>query len=141
MRLGGEAATSMSGNEVREQLQKSGAALDVVSSAGAQGAAPPQARGTDAVSVQQGQVRDAELAESAFNLAQVLGDGAKESGGRHEQVIATTHAKALEQLASELLNQYEIRYVQPDGVKPNEKLSVSSKRKDVNVRAPSRPPN
>jgi VWFA-related protein len=141
MRLGGEAATPISGNDVREQLRKSGAALYVVSSAGAQGAAPPQARGTDAVSVQQGQVRDAELAESAFNLAQVLGDGAKESGGRHEQVIATTHAKALEQLADELLNQYEITYVRADDVKPNEKLSVSSKRKDVNVRAPSRLPN
>jgi len=141
MRLGGEAATPISGNDVREQLRNSGAALYVVSAAGAQGAAPPQARGTDAVSVQQGQVRDAELAESAFNLGQVLGDGAKESGGRHDQVIATTHAKALEQLADELLHQYEITYVRPDGAKPNEKLSVSSKRKDVNVRAPSRLPN
>jgi hypothetical protein len=140
MRLGGEAATSISGNDVREQLRKSGAALYVVSAAGAQGAAPPQARGTDAVSVQQGQVRDAELAESAFNLAQVLGDGAKESGGRHDQVIATTHAKALEQLADELLHQYEITYVPADGVKPGEKLSVSSKRKGVTVRAPSRVP-
>jgi hypothetical protein len=65
----------------------------------------------------------------------------KESGGRHEQVVATTHAQALEQLADELLNQYEIRYVQPDGVKPNEKLSVSSRRKDVTVHAPSRLPN
>ncbi|MBI3264091.1 MAG: hypothetical protein HYZ58_13210, partial [Acidobacteria bacterium] len=35
----------------------------------------PQATGTDAVSVQTGQLRDQELADSAFNLARVLGDG------------------------------------------------------------------
>jgi VWFA-related protein len=141
MRLGGEAATSLSPDDVREKLRKSGAALYVVSAAGAQGKAPPQATGTDAVSVQQGQFRDAELAEGAFNLAQVLGDGSKESGGRYDQVIATTHARALEQLAGELLHQYAITYVAPDSVKPGDKLSVSAKRKGVTVRAPSRPPN
>ena len=141
MRLGGEAVTPLSGEDVREQLRKSGAVLHVVSAAGAQGKAPPQATGTDAVSVQQGQFRDAELAESASSLAQVLGDGSKESGGRYEQVIATTHARALEQLADELLHQYAITFVLPDGVKPNDKLSVSSKRKGVTVRAPSRLPN
>jgi len=70
----------------------------------------------------------------------VLGDGAKESGGHHDQVIATTHAKALEQLADELLHQYEITYTLPDGVKPSDRLSVSSKRKGVTLRAPSRLP-
>jgi VWFA-related protein len=140
MRLGGEAASSLSPDDVREQLRKSGAILYVVSAAGAHGAAPSQARGTDAVSVQQGQFRDAELAESAFNLAAVLGDGAKESGGHHDQVIATTHARALEQLADELLHQYEITYTLPDGAKPSDKVSVSSKRKGVTVRAPSRRP-
>jgi hypothetical protein len=141
MRLGGEAVTSLSGEDVREQLRKSGAVLHVVSAAGAQGKAPSQATGTDAVSVQQGQFRDAELAESASSLAQVLGDGSKESGGHYEQVIATTHARALEQLADELLHQYAMTFVLPDGVKPNDKLSVSSKRKGVTVRAPSRLPN
>jgi hypothetical protein len=142
MRLGGEAATSLSADDVSEKLRKSGAALYVVSGAGAQGKAPPQATGTDAVSVQQGQFRDAELAEGAFNLAQVLGDGSKESGGRYDQVIATTPARALEQLADELLHQYAITYVAPpDSVKPNDKLSVSSKRKGVTVRGPSRLPN
>ena len=141
VRLGGEAASSLSADEVREQLRKSGAILYAVSAAGAQGAAPSQARGTDAVSVQQGQFRDAELAEGAFNLAAVLGDGARESGGHHDQVVATTHAKALEQLADELLHQYEITYTLPDGVKPSDKLSVSAKRKGVTLRAPSRLPN
>jgi VWFA-related protein len=141
LRLGGEGPTTLNGNDVREQLRKSGAVLYVVSAAGAQGSAPPQARGTDAVSVQQGQLRDQELTDGQFALNQVLGDGAKESGGRHDQVIATTHAKAVEQVAEELLHQYEIKYVLPDGAKPAEKISVSTKRKGVTLHAPSRVPN
>jgi len=141
LRLGGEGPTTLNGNDVREQLRKSGAVLYVVSAAGAQGSAPPQARGTDAVSVQQGQLRDQELTDGQFALNQVLGDGAKESGGRHDQVIATTHAKAVEQIAEELLHQYEIKYVLPDGAKPAEKISVSTKRKGVTLHAPSRVPN
>jgi hypothetical protein len=70
----------------------------------------------------------------------VLGDGSKDSGGRHEQVVATTHAKALEQLAQELLHQYEVDWMVADGMKPGDKLSVDSKRKGVTVRAPSRLP-
>jgi len=141
MRLGGEGPTTLNGNDVRDQLRKSGAVLYVVSAAGAQGSAPPQARGSDSVSVQQGQLRDQELVDGQFALNQVLGDGAKESGGRHDQVIATTHAKAVEQVAEELLHQYEIKYALPDGAKPSEKISVSTKRKGVTIHAPSRVPN
>jgi VWFA-related protein len=140
MRIGGEATTAINGNDVREQLRKSGAILYVISTAGAQRAAPSQIRGTDNASVQQGQMRDAELAESASNLALVLGDGSKESGGHHEEVISTTLVPSLERVADELLHQYEITYELPDGVKSNDKLSVSSKRKGVTVHAPSRLP-
>ena len=141
MRIGGEAATPIAGNEVREQLRKSGAILYAISTAGAQRAAPSQIRGTDDVSVQQGQLHDAEIADGAFNLAQVLGDGSSESGGRHDHVISTSLVPSLEQVANELLHQYEITYVLPDSVKPGNKLSVSSKRKGVSVHAPSRVPN
>ena len=141
LRLGGEGPTTLNGNDVRDALRKSGAVLYVVSAAGAQGSAPSQARGTDAVSVQQGQLRDQELAEGQFALNQVLGDGSKDSGGRHDQVIATTHAKAVEQVAEELLHQYEIKYALPDGVKRADKISVSTKRKGVTLHAPSRVPN
>ncbi len=141
MRLGGEGPTTLNGNDVRDELRKSGAVLYVVSAAGAQGSAPSQARGTDAVSVQQGQLRDQELVDGQFALNQVLGDGARDSGGRHDQVIATTHARAVEQVAEELLHQYEITYVLPDGVKPADKISVSTKRKGVTLHAPSRVPN
>jgi len=141
MRLGGEGPTTLNGNDVREALRKSGAVLYVVSAAGAQASAPPQARGTDAVSVQQGQIRDQEMTDGQFALNQVLGDGAKESGGRHDQVVTTTHAKAVEQVAEELLHQYEIKYSLPDGAKPSEKISVSTKRKGVTIHAPSRVAN
>jgi len=141
MRLGGEGPTTLNGSDVRDKLRKSGAVLYVVSGAGAQGNAPPQARGTDAVSVQQGQLRDQELTEGQFALNQVLGDGTKDSGGRHEQVIASTHAKAVEQVAEELLHQYEIKYALPEGVKPSERISVTTKRKGVTLHAPSRVSN
>jgi hypothetical protein len=141
MRIGVEATTAIAGKDLRDELRKSGAILYVISTAGAQRPAPSQIRGTDAVSVQQGQMRDAELAEAASNLALVLGDGSKESGGRHDEVVSTSLVSSLEHVADELLHQYEITYVVPDGVKPSDKLSVSSKRKGVDVHAPSRLPN
>lgn len=141
MRLGGEGPTTLVGKDVREKLRKSGAVLYVVSGAGAQGMAPPQARGTDPVSVQQGQLRDQELTEGQFALNQVLGDGAKDSGGRHDQVVASTHAKAVAQVAEELLHQYEIKYALPEGEKPSERISVTTRRKGVTLHAPSRVPN
>jgi hypothetical protein len=86
----------------------------------------------------QNQLQDDERKQSDFALAQVLGDGSKETGGRNEQVISTTLISTLENIANELLHQYEITYTLPAGQKPNEKISVESKRKGVTVRAPSR---
>jgi hypothetical protein len=137
VRVGAEAATTVSGDDVREQLRKSGALLYVVSTVGAQRQPPSQAR--PGVSAEQAQLRADEDNDGALNLAQVLGDGASESGGRHDQVISNTLVPALEQIAAELLNQYEITFVR-EGGKPGDKLSVSSKRKGVTVRAPSRLP-
>jgi VWFA-related protein len=139
VRLGGEGLTSLGSRDVREQLRKSGAVLHVISAAGAQGQPGSQAR--QGIGNEQAQNADSELADSINNLNQVLGDGSKESGGRHDQVVATTHAKALEQLADELLHQYELTYTAPDGAKPGEKIAVSTKRKGVTVYAPSRLPN
>jgi VWFA-related protein len=140
MRIGAEAESTLPGNDVREQLRKSGAILYVISTVGSARRAPSQVTGTDAVSIQQGQLRDDEATSAALNLAQVLGDGAKESGGRHDEVVSTTLVPALQQVAKELLNQYEITYLLPEGVKPSDRISVSSKRKGVKVQAPSRRP-
>jgi hypothetical protein len=139
IRVGGEASTTLSGKDVREQLRKSGAILYVISTVGAQRAAPSQAR--EGISKEQAQLHDDEAVESALNLGMVLGDGVRESGGHHVQVLSTTLIPTLEQLADELLNQYVLTCVLPGGVKPTDKLSISSKRKGVTVRAPSRLPN
>jgi VWFA-related protein len=138
-RVGGEGPSVTSGRDVREALRKSGAILYVISTAGAEAKSATQARSSG--SAGQMQVVDPELADSASNLGQVLGDGSKESGGRHDQVIGSTLAQALEQVANELLHQYQIAYAVGDGVKPGEKLSVASSRKGVTVRAPARLPN
>jgi hypothetical protein len=136
MRVGGEAATTLSGRDVREELRKSGAILYVISTVGAERSAPSQAR--QGLSTEQVQLRDDEAVESALNLGSVLGDGARESGGRHAQVLSTTMIPTLELLADELSNQYELTCVLPAAVKATDKLSVSSKRKGVTVRAPVR---
>ena len=138
MRVGGEASTTLSGQAVREQLRKSGAVLYVISTVGAQRAAPSAAR--QGLSTEQAQLHDDEAVESAHNLGMVIGDGSRESGGRHDQVISTTLIPTLEHLADELLNQYVLTCVLPAGVKPTDKLSVASKRKGVTIRAASRLP-
>lgn len=138
IRVGGEATTAVSGKVVRDQLRKSGAIMYVISTVGAQRAAPSHAR--EGISQEQAQLHDDESIESALNLGMVLGDGVRESGGRHVQVLSTTLIPTVDQLADELLNQFVLTFVLPNGVKPTDRLSVSSKRKGVTVRAPARLP-
>jgi hypothetical protein len=47
----------------------------------------------------------------------------------------------MQQVASELLNQYEVSYTLPAGAKPSDRLQVTAKRKNVVLYAPSRIPN
>jgi hypothetical protein len=73
---------------------------------------------------------------------QVLGDGPKQSGGRRIEVPSTgAFPQALQQIASDLLAQYAITYTLPDGVKPDKRFSISSKRRGVTLRAPSAIPD
>lgn len=73
---------------------------------------------------------------------QVLGDGPKASGGRRVDVTSTAaFAKALQQFADELTSQYAISYTLPDGVKPDRRFSISTKRRGITVRAPSAIPD
>jgi hypothetical protein len=67
----------------------------------------------------------------------VLGDGSKESGGRHDQVISTTLVPALARIADELLNQYLLGCAVPDGVKDGARLSITTTRKGVRIHARS----
>ena len=69
---------------------------------------------------------------------QVLGDGPKQSGGRrHDLTVTSAAPKALQQVADDLLAQYAITYVLPDGVKPNKRFNISTRRRGVSLRAPS----
>ena len=106
--------TTLAGNDVREELRKSGAMLYVVSTVGAQRPRPVEPR--TGISTEQAQMQDAEQRRRRVNIAQVLGDGSKESGGRHDQVISTTLVPALERIADELLSQYAVTCVLPTGV-------------------------
>jgi hypothetical protein len=69
---------------------------------------------------------------------QVLGDGAKQSGGRRVDIVSTAgSAKALLQIADDLAAQYQISYTLPDGVKPDRRLNLSVDRKGLTVRTPA----
>jgi hypothetical protein len=139
-RVGGEAPTGVRADRVREDLRQSGAVLYAISTVGTQTVkgttAGPQTAATAAQAAS-----DAELLEATLTVATILGDGAKDSGGRHEQNISTTMVPTMQKIATELLNQYEITYVIPQAGRPSDRLQVSTKRKNVTLAAPSRVPN
>ena len=115
---------NMQAQEVLDELQHSGVMLFVASVPGPMGTMPV------------GDMAD------ASGLSQVLGDGPKQSGGRREQVTITAgFPDVLKAFADELLHQYEVVYLLPAGTKPDNRLSVTTTRRDVFVRAPSRVPN
>ena len=112
MTVGGSGTTDIRATDVRDALRRTGTLLYAISPAGSAGGA--------------GQV----------DL--VLNDGSRETGGRLEQFSSQTLTKISEQISQELLNQYQLSYVVPDGMKPGDRLEVSTKRKGVKVNAPSR---
>jgi hypothetical protein len=69
-------------------------------------------------------------------LDQVLDQGTKRSGGRRQESLrAEGFAEVLTGFANELLHQYAVTYVLPEGVQRSDRLSVASKRRGVSVRA------
>ncbi len=118
--VSGGQAGGASSNEVLDQLRQSGATLSVVTIATSQAATGVGG-----------------LADES-NREQVLGDGAKQSGGRRIEVAATIAVpKGLQQIAGDLSAQYAIQYTVPDGVKLDRRLNVSLKRGGASLRAPS----
>lgn len=137
LRVGVEGTSPLAAGEIRERLRQSGAMLYVISTASAARLPPPSAR--TGISAEQAQLHDDEIAASRRNLAAVLGDGARESGGRHDEIVATTSVSpSLERIADELRHQYAVTLAAPAGVKANEKLSITGKRKGVKIQAPAR---
>jgi VWFA-related protein len=139
LRIGFEDPSTIRANSVRDALRKSGATMYVVSRTGASRAAPTYA-GTNAMTPEaaQRQMDDAERADTALALNLVLGDGSRDSGGYQQEINLTTAIQTMEQLANEIKNQYEISYTLPAGTKPSDRLQVTTKRKNVTLRAPQR---
>ena len=110
---------------VLEKVRQSGVTMSAVTLAGGT---------TDSSSA-------ASLAEHS-GREQVLGDGPKQSGGRRLEVPSTgAFPQALQQIANDLLAQYAITYTLPEGVKPDKRFSISSKRRGVTLRAPTAIPD
>jgi hypothetical protein len=116
MRAGGEALPAFGADTARAALRASGAVLYVVS-------APADNDVVDSL--------------NSLTVDVVLNDGSRESGGRHVEV-GNNMVLELQRIASELINQYEITYTLPAGVAPSDRISVSTTRRGVTVRAPSR---
>jgi hypothetical protein len=109
--VGGEQAQSHEAEPALNALKNSGASLNVVTLAG-------------------------------INVGPVLGDGPKRSGGVTQQIAGgNVPATVLSKIADNLLQQYVLTYNLPDGVKPNERLSLTTSRKGVTLLAPSRVPD
>lgn len=76
---------------------------------------------------------------TGVELGKVLGDGPRQSGGMMQRANGTAGVPAaMARLADNLMNQYVLTYVVPDGVKLNERIALSTSRKGVTLIAPSR---
>jgi hypothetical protein len=70
-----------------------------------------------------------------------LNDGTRQSGGlRLSSMRMDDFPAALDRIRGELLNQYELIYVMPAGSKSDGRLSLTTSRKGVTVRAPTHLP-
>jgi len=127
--VGGEEHSTVTSDHVLDQLRKSGAILHVFSVENS------ALRSTVAAQ------KPSSLLQENMHLSRVLGDGPKQSGGRHQSIVASTgFLLGLQSLAGELQAQYRVTYNLPPGAKRNERLNVSVKRKGLTVRAPSKLP-
>ena len=142
MRLGGSASSSIRPEDVRESLRKTGTTLYALSPTGntGSGGGAPMAYG-GAGGAARTDYAAAETTYRSRNLESVINDGAKQTGGRHIQFGANTIVKTMEQLSQELQSQYEISYVLPAGVKPSDRIEVTTKRRGARIYAPTRIPN
>lgn len=109
--VGGEQPQSSQAESALNALKSSGASLSVVHLAG-------------------------------VDLGQVLGDGPKRSGGTIQQFSGgVVLGPILSKIADNLLQQYVLTYTLPDGVKPNDRLTLTTNRKGITLLAPQRVPD
>jgi hypothetical protein len=78
---------------------------------------------------------------SNSDVGQVLGDGPRQTGGLLERVGGSNGLpKVTTKVTNALLQQYVLSYTLADGVKPSDRLSVSTSRKGVTLYTPTRIP-
>ena len=123
--VGGEEHSTLPAQHVLDELEKSGAALNVI------------AIHSSALRAMVTVSKPSALLDSNLNLSEVLGDGPKQSGGKRDEIVAAPGiVTGLQELAEALRNQYAVSFSRPDRPKDTEKLSVSVKRAGLTVRAP-----
>ena len=75
----------------------------------------------------------------SVELGQVFIDGPTQSGGSSSVTTSTGgFSKAMTAIAMTLANQYKLTYVLPAGVRPSERLKVTTTRPQVKIVAPTR---
>jgi len=76
-----------------------------------------------------------DISDEAHNRAVVLAEGTRTSGGRYENLLASTALPGkLKQLAAELTHQYLVTYARPQSLIPPEHVTVSAARPGMTVR-------
>jgi len=81
------------------------------------------------------------LSDEMRNRSILIGDGTTRTGGRQDQVLSNMGIpERLKLAADELVHQYVLTYARPEKLVRPEKLSVTSTRPNVTVRAPTRLP-
>ena len=125
--VGGEEHSTLPAQHVLDELEKSGAALNVI------------AINSSVLRAMVTVSKPSALLESNLNLSEVLGDGPKQSGGKRDEIVASPGiVTGLQELAEALRNQYAVSFSRPDRPRDTEKLSVSVKRSGLTVRAPTK---
>ena len=123
--------SSLPAHHVLDELQRSGVLLQVIAVARVAPLNPSN--------VPLAKDKPADLLEHQLDINRVLGDGPKQTGGRRIEIggLGGTIPE-LQGVAAELRQQYLITYLVPAGEKLNQRLSVSTKRRAVTIRAPAR---
>jgi VWFA-related protein len=128
--VGGSQYSSLTSGHVLDELKDSGAVMYVVSMA------------ATAIRPSAAPARPSDLIDTVADVTTVVSEGPKQSGGRFDSIGSQGEAgSALLKIAVELQHQYVVSYMLPNGVKPDDRVSVSSKKKGVTLRAPSRIPD
>jgi VWFA-related protein len=125
--VGGEEHSTLPAHHVLDQLTKSGSTLYVVRVGNS------SIRSTVRID------KPSALLNENLNLSEVLGEGPKQSGGWTQEIVASGGiTTGLQRLAAELKNQYAVAYSRPAGEKGSSKINVTTTRRGLTLRAPTR---